>query len=193
MEYGFWSEVEGRTDCGSWWVVDTVQWFPELKNWWCSMAGDGDGDETNSIRISGRLEDRILASTPQGLFVSAVHGRSAVLLWWGSRGVCIALVGTEEEIQVAYLDKDSARWHSCLPEGASSFSCAWTGVYNMLSPATECMSLRELHELIKRWESELFFQSSMKDIIRGGWRTWPVPRALYLGETVISCRLQAVL
>lgn len=63
----------------------------------------------------------------------------------------MALVGTEEEIQDEHLDKESFRWHSCFPEGASNFSCAWTGVYkyNMLYPATECIGLRELHEMIK--------------------------------------------
>lgn len=39
----------------------------------------------------------------------------------------MALAGTEEEIQDEYLDKDSFRWHSCFPECASNFSCAWTG------------------------------------------------------------------
>lgn len=61
----------------------------------------------------------------------------------------MALVGTEEEIQDEHSDKESFRWHSCFPERASNFSCAWTGVYNMLYPATECISLQELHELIK--------------------------------------------
>lgn len=66
----------------------------------------------------------------------------------------MALVGTEEEIQEEeiqdeHLHKESFRWHSSVPEGASNFSCAWTGVYNMPNPATECVSLRELHESIK--------------------------------------------
>lgn len=36
---------------------------------------------------------------------------------------------------------------SYFPEGASNFSCAWTGVYDMPDPATECVSIRELDEL----------------------------------------------